>query len=57
MGERLRVVMRLKLADMSPFLPHLVDRLGELDHISSLAVIPPVEEPHNPTISKVVEPA
>ena len=47
-GERLRVDMGRELADMSPYLQRLVDRLDELDCVSSPAIVPLIEQAHSP---------
>jgi len=46
-GERLRALMGRELADMSPRLRALFDRLHELDHIPSPGIVPLLEHPQS----------
>ena len=56
-GERLREIMGRESADMPLYLRRLVERLGELDKVSSPGIVPLIEDPHDSAISGVVEPA
>jgi hypothetical protein len=42
---------------MPPYQRRLVDRLGELDIVSSPGIVPLIEDPQDSTISEVLEPA
>ena len=54
-GERLRDTLGRQSADMSPYLRRLVDRLGELDTVSSPGIVPLIEDLQSLTISGVLE--
>ena len=42
---------------MTPYLRRLIDRLDELDNVSSPGIVPLIEDPQDSTISEVLEPA
>jgi hypothetical protein len=56
-GERLRETMGQESTNMTPYLRRLVDRLDELDNISSPGIAPLIEDPQDSTILAVLEPA
>lgn len=55
-GERLRETLGREAADMSPYLRRLVDRLGELDIVSSPGIVPLIENLQNSRVLCVLEP-
>jgi hypothetical protein len=56
-GERLREAMGPESTNMTPNLRRLIDRLDELDNVSSPGIVPLIEDPQDSTISEVLEPA
>ena len=52
-GERLRAFMGRELAEMSPRLRSVVDRLHELDHIPSPGIVPLLEDFESSTTPEV----
>lgn len=52
-GERLRAIMGRELAEMSPRLRSLFDRLHELDHIPSPGIVPLLEHSERATAPEV----
>jgi ABC-type Zn2+ transport system substrate-binding protein/surface adhesin len=56
-GERLRETMGQESTNMTPNLRRLIDRLDELDNVSSPGTLPLIEDPQDSTISEVLEPA
>jgi hypothetical protein len=56
-GERLRETMGQESTNMTPCLRRLIDRLDELDNMSSPGIVPLIEDPQDSTILAVLEPA
>jgi len=56
-GERLRETMGQESTNMTPYLRRLLDRLDELDNMSSPGIVPLIEDPQDSTILAVLEPA
>ena len=54
-GERLRETMGQESTNVMPYL--LIDRLDELDNVSSPGIVPLIEDPQDSTILAVLEPA